>query len=347
MLLTAAAQENILLHPDKFYKKFFPHMKIHRVLPDSAYIKMYPNYLSTGAHILLPAIFVNITDRQTNEVLKFRTNIADVIGFNASYRSVSAGFAFLSKPPLLNKPGYETTAYHTATINYSGQLYSFQFKYLKLLGMTDVDIPAGKNEYAKRSDLSLKEYHFESLYNINWKKYSYQAPLDFSQWQVKSRGGFLVKTGVYYSELLGDSNLVSKNKGQYFENFNGIRGIRRFSVRIAPGVGGTYVFMRRFYFAAALFVSNDLYFYRYVNSDGTTTTKRERYVLGIDGYASVGFQSKRFFSGIKYEINGSQAMLQDVQVNIFYSFSGLTLGYRFNTPNVIRKFYKKTMPPGM
>ena len=78
----AHAQENVFLHPDRFYKKFFPHMKVTRTPPDSLYIKLYPNYLSIGAHVLVPDVFVNITSRKTDEMLKFRTNIDDVIGFN-------------------------------------------------------------------------------------------------------------------------------------------------------------------------------------------------------------------------------------------------------------------------
>jgi len=341
------AQENVFLHPDKFYKKYFPHMRIKRDPPDSLFIKLYPNYLSAGTHLLMPAFYINLISRQTGKAVNFRTNIDDVVGFNVSYRYVSAGFAFLSKPLMRQRPGYGPTSYHTATINYNGTLYSFQFKYVKLLGMTDINNPGYAGAYTTRSDLSLKEYYFTGLYNISWRKYSYHAPLDFSERQVKSRGGLLLKTGVHYSEFVGDSSLVSTGNEADFSNFNSVRGIRRFSVQVSPGLGGTHVVARRFYIAAALFLSNDLYFYRYIDADGKPAGKRERYVIGIDGYASAGFQSKRFYAGIKYEVSGRQAMLRDVQLNSFVTYTGVTLGYRFNTPDAIRKFYKKTMPPGM
>jgi len=343
----ALAQENVFLHPDKFYKKYFPHMRIKRDPPDSLFIKRYPNYLSAGAHIVTPSMYINLISPLTAQALKFRTNIDDVVGFHVSYRYVSAGFAFLSQPLMVKRPGYGPTSYHTATINYNGTLYSFQFKYMKLLGMTDINTPAYTDPYTKRSDLSLKEYHFVGLYNISWRKYSYHAPLDFSERQVKSRGGFLMKIGVHYSEFSGDSSLVGGGREIDFENFSGVRGIRRFSIQAAPGVGGTHVIKRKYYIAAAVFFSNDLYFYRYVNTDGTTTGRRHRYVVGFDGYASAGFQAKRFYTGIKYEVNGSQAMLRDVQLNGFFTYTGITLGYRFDTPDVVRKFYRKTMPPGM
>ena len=345
--LPALAQENVFLHPDKFYKKYFPHMRVKRDPPDSLFIKRYPNYLSAGMYVVMPAVYINVISPQTREAIKFRTNIDDVIGFHVSYRYVSAGFAFLSQPIMMKRPGYGPTSYHTATINYNGTLFSFQFKYLKLLGMTDINTPAYPDPYTTRSDLSLKEYHFVGLYNISWRKYSYHAPLDFSERQVKSRGGFLVKTGVHYSEFWGSSDLVSAGKQSGFQNVDGMQGIRRFSIQAAPGMGGTYVIKRSYYVAAAVFFSNDLYFYRYLNTDGTTTKRSQRYVVGFDGYASAGFQSERFYAGIKYEVNGSRAMLRDVQLNSFFTYTGITLGYRFNTPKAIRKFYRKTMPPGM
>jgi hypothetical protein len=322
-------------------------MRIKRDPPDSLFIKKYPNYLSTGTQLLMPSFYINLLSRHTDKAIKFRTNIDDVVGFHVSYRYVSAGFAFLSKPLMRQRPGYGPTSYHTATINYNGTLYSFQFKYVKPLGMTDINNPAYPGRYTTRSDLSLKEYYFIGLYNISWRKYSYHAPLDFSERQVKSRGGVLLKTGVHYSEFLGDSSLTGTGNEADFSNFSGMRGIRRFSVQVSPGLGGTHVIARRFYIAAALFFSNDLYFYRYINTDGKPTGKRERYVVGIDGYASTGFQSKRFYAGIKYEITGRQAMLRDVQLNSFVTYTGVTLGYRFDAPAAIRRFYKKTMPPGM
>src|SRR5688500_10491540 len=76
-----AQEKNVFLHPDKFYKKFFPKLKGKRDLntPDSSYIRSYPNYLSVGMHILSPAIRINIKPRNTSasdsdRSLKLQTN---------------------------------------------------------------------------------------------------------------------------------------------------------------------------------------------------------------------------------------------------------------------------------
>src|SRR6187549_3012872 len=59
-------RENVFLHPKKFYKKYFPHLKIKRDPPDSTYIRVYPNYLSISAHMLSPAIGMDIGPDNTD-----------------------------------------------------------------------------------------------------------------------------------------------------------------------------------------------------------------------------------------------------------------------------------------
>src|SRR6187401_3336008 len=92
-----AQKENVFLHPQKFYKKYFPTLRIKRDTPDTLYIKTYPNYLSASVHLLSPAARYDIMPRNNNLQGKaaFRTNVADIVGAVINYRYVSVGFAFM------------------------------------------------------------------------------------------------------------------------------------------------------------------------------------------------------------------------------------------------------------
>src|SRR6187551_3557857 len=165
-------QENlkVFLHPDKFYKKYFPNLKIKRIQLDTNYIKVYPNYLTTGVHILSPALYSTIRPKNvasigSNADLKFRTSVADIIGFSANYRFVSIGFALLLKQGLQKHNDYAPSAYRTLTIKYNNPAYSFQFKYLKLKGFTETN-GIGGQPLVKRPDIVNREYQFESIYNF-------------------------------------------------------------------------------------------------------------------------------------------------------------------------------------
>ncbi|MEO7991461.1 MAG: DUF4421 family protein [Chryseolinea sp.] len=345
-------QENlkVFLHPDKFYKKYFPNLKVKRVLLDTNYIKSYPNYLTVGVHVLSPALYSTISTRNSSigsgADVKFRTSVADIIGFSANYRFVSVGFALLLKQGLQKHADYAPSAYRTLTIKYNNPAYSFQFKYLKLKGFTEIN-GMGSSSLAKRPDIVNREYQFESVYNFDWKRYSYLAPLIFSQRQVKSRAGFLLKGGLYYKKFSGDSSLVEREKSQYYESFGDTKAIQNFSIKLAPGVGGNLILYKHICLSMALFTSFDVYFYRYTSSADEVSTRRESIVFALDGYVSLGYQSKRFYAGLKYETDRRDAALHGVKMNIVNAYTGLECGYRFNAPRVMKKFYKKTMPPGM
>src|SRR5688572_8518978 len=136
--------ENVFLHPRKFYRKYFPHLKIKSDPPDSAYIRIYPNYLSISAYVLSPAIGMDLGPSNThaNGALKLRTSIGEILGFSATYRFVGAGFAFLMNSGAPSQD-YAKTRYRTATIKYNSRGYSLQFKYLRIEGLTDIGRPFG------------------------------------------------------------------------------------------------------------------------------------------------------------------------------------------------------------
>jgi hypothetical protein len=344
-------RENVFLHPRKFYKKYLPHLKIKNEPPDSSYIKIYRNYLSVSTYILSPAIGMDIGPGNThvNGALKFRTSIGDIVGFSANYRFVGAGFAFVLNSGAPSE-AYVTTRYRTATIKYNGKAHALQFKYLRFKGLTDIAHPVGADPligYIKRPDIVNKEFHFEGLYNPRWKKYSYVAPLTFSQRQVKSSAGFLLQTGVYYNQLASESTLVDPSKAVYYKDFNDIKVIRTLSIRVAPGLGSNLVFLKRYYLSVVAFPAYDLYFYKFLRHQDEKVKGRQTFVFVMEGKASLGYHSERIYGGLRVEAEKRSAALHMIDMNSMYTYLGVEFGYRFNPPRVVKKVYRETMPPGL
>ena len=348
-------KENVFLHPAKFYEKYFPHLKIKRTPVDSLYIKTYPNYLSVAAHGLLPKIYLDLNPigakgKNQDASSEFRTNVNTILGFSGSYRFITAGFAVaLGENPEKNS-GYTHTRYHTATIKYNTAKYILQFRYMKVKGLTDVNQLNNQDstrKYINRPDLTMKEFHFEGIYNFSWKRYSYIAPIDFTQRQVKSRVGIMLKAGIYNNQLYGDSNILSVRQRAYFEAFNNIKKMIGYSVKLAPGLGANIVFMRQFYFSTSIFAPYNLYFNRLYNADNRLVKKEVSLQIVLDGTASLGYQSKRFYAGVRYQAESKGAKLHYISFTTVYSYIGLDVGYRFQAPHTVKKVYKKTMPPGM
>ena len=348
-------KENVFLHPAKFYQKFFPHLKIKRTPVDSLYVKTYPDYLSLAAHGLLPKIYLDLNPigpkgKSKDASSEFRTNVNTIIGFSGSYRFVTAGFAVALKSTPGNQEGYTHTTYRTATVKYNSAKYILQFRFMKLGGLTDVNVLNNQDstkKYLNRGDIIMKEYHFEGIYNFSWKKYSYVAPIDFTERQVKSRIGFLLKAGIYNNQLISDSNLLSIRQRPYFEGFDNIKKMIGYSVKLAPGVGANIIFLRQFYISASVFAPYNLYFNRLYNSANHLVRKEASLQLVLDGTVSVGYQSKRTYVGLRYQAESKGAKLEYISFTTVYSYIGLDVGYRFHTPKIVKNIYKKTMPPGM
>ncbi len=200
--------------------------------------------------------------------------------------------------------------------------------------------------YTPREDITMKEFHFEGIYNFSWKKYSYIAPIDFTQRQVKSRIGFLLKAGIYNNQIFSDTNLLSMRQRKYFEEFDNITRMNGYSVKLAPGIGGNLVLIRRLYLSASVFVPYNLYFNR-LFTDRHLERKEASIQLVLDGTVSIGYQSKRLYAGLRYQVDSKGTKLKYISSTTVYSYAGLDIGYRFNTPKIVKRVYKKTMPPGM
>ncbi len=332
-----------------------PNLRIKRNPPDTFYIKTYPNFLSAGVHLLSPAIRRDMTPRMAaggkDAASKLRANVSDIMGFAASYRFISAGFAFLLKSGMNMHPDYAPSQYRTATVKYSSAAFSFQFKYLRLKGFTDVNTanhPGENYRFTLRPDLLNKEFQFEGLYNFGWRKYSYIAPLTFAQRQIRSRAGFLLKGGVYYNQLSGDTTLFNVWQQQQYPAFTDIKALRSFSIKLAPGLGGNLVFYKRIYFSFATFVSYDLFLYKYLRSPDERVRARSAGAFNLDTKLGLGYQSRRLYAGVRYELEYRTAALrQDLLLTGSNAFAGIEVGYRFDAPEIVKKIYRKTMPPGM
>jgi hypothetical protein len=342
----------VLVTPTKFYQKFFPNLKIKPNPPDTTYIKTYPNYLTVSTFVLSPSIRTDISPAHAGEkgASNFRTNIPDILGFNANYRFVAAGFAFLLNSGLDTHKNYAKSKYRTATVKLSGGAFSLEYKFKRFKGLTDVNPDNRTNAtepYRLRPDIVNREYQLDLLYNPGWRKYSYQAPFTFSQRQVRSKMGFLMNVGVSFIRMTGDSALITKQQQQFIKGFDAVQAINTTALRIAPGIGSNVVFFRQYYFSVVMFPSCDVYFYKFFDHADDRAKPNQAVAWVLDAKAGIGYQSKRFYAGLRYEAERRQASLRAIGLTNRYTFLGIEVGYRFNAPGVVKKIYKDTMPPGM
>jgi len=307
--------------------------------------------MTVALHVLSPKIYTNIEPvNYSGASSNFRTNIKTITGLSFSYRHVTAGFALSLLPPIGDSPDYIRTKYHTATIKYKSPIYILTFRYMKIKGVTDINSFNAQYSFQKniqRPDISLKEYEFEAIYNFNWKKYSYLSTIDYTESQIKSHLGFMLKVGIYNQQLYSDTNLFSAPQRPYFDAVHSISKMVGYTFKISPGIGGNIVVKKNFYAAFSFFSPISLYLNRLYAPDKELVQKQTSLQWLLDGSMSIGYHTNRFYTAIRCDVDGRNARLNTFTYTSVYNYLGLDIGYRFAAPKPIKKFYKATMPPGM
>ena len=344
LFIVAALLSSVSAHGQTKKKKY---------QPDRNYIESYPSYLSLGIFTINPTInykfnaeLKEVKDKNFNS--DFRANISNILGLTFGYRGINIAFGFKVASKDQQNMQYAKSSYSSLVIRLRHPVYYLLFRYSSVKGLTDFNTanhnPADTtSKYLRRGDIGSTDYQFEGIYNFSWKKYSYTAPLTFLQRQIKSHVGILLKSGLSYSELSADSAIVSARQKPYYEELNDVRRLSGISIKVAPGVGGNLIFFKRMYLSTAFFIAYDLYLYKYTRFSDGSSKDGQSFVVVFDGRASLGYQSERFYIGLRYEGDSRGAKIDHVRITTQYSYVGFEVGYRFKAPGFLKKGYDKIL----
>lgn len=325
--------------------------KKKRFQPDRKYIESYPSYLSIGVFTIAPTINLKLnselkesSDKKVNS--DFKANISNILGFTVGYRGINVAVGFKVGSKDQKNEEYAKSKYNNITVRLRHPVYYLLLRYSSVKGFTDLNSANHNPEdtlskYLRRGDISSTDYQFEGIYNFSWRKYSYTAPLTFLQRQIKSHVGILLKSGLSYNELSADSAIVSVRQRPYYEQFSDVRKLSGLSIKAAIGFGGNLVFFKRMYLSAAVFIAYDLYLYKYTRFSDGSSKNGQSFVVVFDGRASLGYQSERFYIGLRYEGDSRGAKIDHVSLTTQYSYIGFEVGYRFKAPKFLKKGFDK------
>jgi len=315
--------------------------------PDSNYIKSYKHYLTIGFFVATPITTLTLTPKDsTIKPTEYSTNLASAIGFTGSYKSISASFGFRTNPEADEKSKYGTTKYKSFSIGTQRTKFAIRFDYRKISGFYNGDsmitIPNEPTTYFKRSDVTTKQYMLSGLYNFSWRKYSYQSSFLFTEHQLKTRVGFIMKSSISLNRLQSDSSLIN-NTDKTATNSEKIQQLNYTSFLVGPGMGLNVVIAKRVYFSLMIFYSIDFVTYTLINNNNSTNTRDNSLTGFYEGRAALGYHSKRFYAGIKVVGDKIAVQTQDYKVENTFGVLTLDIGYRFNAPGILKKVYSKTL----
>jgi hypothetical protein len=320
---------------------------------DTNYIVTYPQLLTLSMYTASPVMEVSVTPVNKNISSygsDFRGNFSNILGFTFSYRNVAINLGF--KTPIgPGKDSNKGNSAHTALIvKIQKPWLSMAVDYRRYTGYYDNNVaqyttPSEQHFYYVRPDVRFKNIGVNGVYNFSWKKYSYNAPLIiFSERQLKTRIGFLIKSGLNYTTISSsDSTILSRTQTSVFTSFDDIKSINAILLKAGPGVGVNLVLFKRFYFALNYFVMGNFIEYTYATQTNGASKWQGNTNFYTESATSFGYNSKRLFIGITANGDINVMRIQNASIKTNFASAGITLGYRFNTPDFFSKAWSKTL----
>lgn len=314
---------------------------------DTNYVKSYKNYLTIGVFVAAPINILTITPKDsTIRPSTYKTNLASIIGFTVAYKSIYAAVGFRVPATEAEKSSaYGKTYFKAFAIGTQRTRFSVRFDYRKTSGFYNSDSliydpSTNTSGYLKRSDVNTKQYMLSGLYNFSWKKYSYLSSFNFSEHQLKTRVGFIIKSSLSSNILKSDSSLINLTNTAPVSD--GIQQLNYTSFLVGPGMGLNVVIAKRVYFSMMLFLSYNFVGYKFIDNNNNTIYKSTSITAFFEEKIAIGYHSKRFYAGLKFTADQIQVQTTDYKVGNLFGAVTLDVGYRFNAPGILKKVYAKT-----
>jgi hypothetical protein len=303
---------------------------------DSLSVKIEDNWIEK----MNDKIGVDVSLNNSYEIFEVKTettkfilypNTATNLRFNVNYRFISFGFQFT--PDFIPGNGDEDLKGATKSFELST---AFIFKHW----FTDLSYSKVKGYYLKNSsdfttllegdpfiqfpDLNYYGFNLTTGYSSN-SKFSFRSLTSQTERQLKSAGSFIPVVNLRYYVIDDKSSGTSTQKSNNFES----------------SIGLGYVRDEKFYLSLGLLSSLGYHNTKLTTrqSDGNTITNQDNLIFRWDGKVGIGYNGKRFYTGLYTNISGTEYRQENTTAMNFETrvFYHLFLGIRLSTPNFLKR----------
>ena len=301
---------------------------------DTSFIGNYSNELAIKLQTLGKYNYFLLNDRSTKSSLKY-IPVRDLrIGVGLAYKyfafDINVGLG-LERNSIISD--YRSFDFRARL--YSSKQYMNAFlQYYQGYRISDINNQriAADDPQSTRNDIRTIHLGLQYLYALNYTQFSLKAPFVFNELQKKSAGSFLF--GVNFNMFIvdGDSSMIPLTLQPEYNDVLQIRDMNNLSIGASLGYMYTYVFKENYFLTVSLIPG--LVF----NNGDYSVTQRESIPQQLNGRLksmnSIGYNSRRFFTGITFEVEGYWIKLAKQQrVETSHGSGSLFVGYRFKNKN--------------
>lgn len=319
---------------------------------DTLYIRQYPEFLTLGIFTATPYMTIGMSpleDSLSKFASAFEGNYSAALGFSFGYRAL--GFSYGVRLPLdpLEEDQMGKSSFKIFNVKIKKLPFIINLTYRRYNGFYDANTKeydstaSADKPYSIRPDLTFRTYSGSSIINLSWRRYSYSAPINYSDRQIKTRFGFLMKGAVSYLQLFSDTSFISYYQSPYFPDFYKVKSIDAVVFKYGPGIGMNLVFFKRMYLSINLFLMGNNLIYRYTEEDDHLTSWKYNVNYFLEGALGLGYNSKRFYMGFRIGGDNNVMRIQGAEIQTNFGSASLDMGFRFNTPGFFRKAWNRTL----
>lgn len=303
----------------------------------SRYVERFPDYFFVWPVIKQRSTSIEVKQLNGGRTLTFKPNNSYGAGFGLYLFEIGAEITF-SVPVKQDKNEiYGKSDAMDLQLNMLGKNWGADIFYSNYNGfyISDPDKPVPANSpYPQRPDVSTRNYGLNGIYVFNKNKFSLRSAYNFAERQKKSAGSFLLAGSITSYHLKSDSALYGKNYESIFGQDANVTDLRSFTVGIAPGYTYTAV-LKNFFLNAAISIGPAYRDVDYV-ANGTKYSSSDVNSF-VDFRLGLGYNGKRFFSGLNFVSQSRDVKFQLAQLNSTSSTLRLLLGYRFREFGILKR----------
>jgi len=240
--------------------------------------------------------------------MKYKPNIVGSVGAKMSIKNFTISYVrALPQPEEYGKTDARNFVFNFQKRLFGVQLYWTQYKgvYLDTLdryGIFDDMYKSGVDDaYVLRPDIKIDNIGFQ-MYFTTTKSFSINAAFEQTERQKKTAGSFLMLVGANYMGVHNDkgNSLILSSQQDYFPKTKDLYNLGALSIKIAPGIG--YSFIIKKYFTVATILDGGLNFqFKWYNLETTNRTHMGPWAsFYYQARIALGYNGKRFFTNLVY-----------------------------------------------
>ena len=316
---------------------------------DTSYVKVFSKYISLENSLSRNGLNLLILEKNSGKI-RYSVNQKVQLGYRINWRFINLGFAI--NIPILNNDDEKFGETSGFNLNFTSQIKRkvvLDIFFLFQKGLYVVSAPSiipnfdRSGNYPAFKSMVVDYLGVDANYIFNHKKFTFKAPLNINERQLKSSGSLFVGGYFFFSQVLNESGLLNDSLTADFNYLLQTSEMNSINFGVTAGYGHNFVIKKHGlisttgYFGIGPGISNK------TDIDGNTNNKlilSGRYKLRVMG----AYMNDNISVGARFLVSVLPNSANDnLSVNYETDYASFFFSYRFLpliTQNKMKKLEK-------